>query len=169
MCWMVYIGSDRALPLVGENDAAYPKFGVTPVEGETADAVRAVLELPFIYYAASWQGCGCGFTYVPEAEYQADIQQNEPWPEFQDILREYQEEGRASVGSLMRYLTCVSQEQTVKLYVVWAGEEGAVPELRERVSPDYFGGDGFGFGFAVFYTVVSDHEGQSSRTTPSAS
>ena len=61
MCMMIYIASDRPLPLIDWQDE-FPAFHVRELREEEM-AVRTHFKKPYVYYAGSHEGCGCGFAY----------------------------------------------------------------------------------------------------------
>src|SRR5829696_3612944 len=61
MCMVVYVAADTPLPLIPWDERT-PAFHVTELRPEVA-AVRAHFSKPYVYYAGSHEGCGCGFSY----------------------------------------------------------------------------------------------------------
>jgi hypothetical protein len=141
MCRFVYVTAERALPPLDPT----PVFRLTPCEAEQAELVRSVAPGRFIICAQSWQGCGCGFCYESNAEVVASLAEiPEEETAVRATVKEWRESGMASVAALREYLIeAVRVSGPLRLYVVWAGEEGKIPQRTEVVTPGYFGGDAF--------------------------
>ncbi len=145
MCWGVYIVAERPLAEV-EDDARFPAFALRAVEGDVADAVRHATGAEHVYYASSWQGCGCGFSYETEAEFEGHLAGAQDEPALERVYRENRSSELASVQSLSRYVAEASKVGPLAVYAVDESKVGAEPTLRLPVEPGFFGGPSFDFG-----------------------
>ena len=143
MCWGVYIVTDRSLLEVPEGDPRFPAFTVREVEDERAAEVRRVTGLARVYYASSWQGCGCGFSYETDAEFREQLAGVEGEPALERLYRENRTAELASVRSLSRYVEAAGP---LVIYAVDESRVGAKPTVRRVVEPSFFGGPSFNFG-----------------------
>ena len=64
MCLVLYIGSYQALPLIPWNEEV-PAFHVIDLP-DVAREARNHLAAPFVYYAGSYERCGCAFNFGHE-------------------------------------------------------------------------------------------------------
>ena len=116
----VYIASTEPLPLVPWDETA-PALHVKELSGDPDVRVRAQFEKPYVVYAGSHEGCGCGFFKLRDAAYY------EP--------REI-EACRESLDRLAQYLeTAMGRAEGVELYTSWEGDQGKPPEIRREVTP----------------------------------
>lgn len=60
MCHALYLATDESLPTVPAADAEGPFF-VRELESKNDRQVVGKFSKRHVYYAASWQGCGCGW------------------------------------------------------------------------------------------------------------
>ena len=150
MCWFVYITADQPLPLP---EPTAP-FRVAACTAEQERGVRAVAPSRYILAAYSWQGCGCGFSYESDAELAAGLAEI-TWEPGRATEVEWQKSGRESVAALRAYLAGACRVAgPLRVYVVWAGEEGRVLPREAAVTPAHFGGDGFGLCGPELLTVT---------------
>ena len=70
MCMAVYFASDYSLPTSAWNQAC-PRFYVVELAAHD-QSVRRQFSKPFVYYAGSHEGCGCGFQYGEYEEFEED-------------------------------------------------------------------------------------------------
>ena len=141
MCMVLYIASDRPLPLTKQPE--YPKDCTSsptwPREAQrfhTAtlqpkqEAVRSHFSHPHVSYAGSYEGCGCGFNYGRE------------YPEAEDDA-EHLTAAHESVAELVRY---VRDSGVREIYSCWFDDE-TKPTVRERtVTPEMLASPDFVFG-----------------------
>jgi hypothetical protein len=139
MCLMVYIASDQSLPLIAWDETA-PAFYVTELH-TTEQSVRHQFTKPFIYYAGSHEGCGCGFDYGQ-------------WPILDSDDRNQEQAARETIRRLAIYLTSAVQSGTIEMFACWDGDQAAEPIERIAVIPAYFGGDAFAINEKQFLTVT---------------
>jgi hypothetical protein len=120
MCMTVYMASDYSLP-TSAWDEACPTFYVrTLTEGD--EPVRRQFSKPYVYYAGSHEGCGCGFQYG----------QYEGCEEDAAALAAAQ----GSRRKLAEFLSLALQHQaTVEVFACWDGDQGAPPEHRGHARP----------------------------------
>jgi len=130
MCMMIYIASDRPLPLIEWHDES-PAFHVRELSADE-QVVRAHFRKAFIYYAGSHEGCGCGFAYGR-------------WPaDGEDYTRE-DAAARRSVRRLSEYLASAARDGAIELLACWQGEQEAPPDEYVIVSSSEIGGPSFSF------------------------
>ncbi|GAB5536744.1 MAG: hypothetical protein Rubg2KO_29930 [Rubricoccaceae bacterium] len=146
MCWGIYVVADRPLPEVESGNAQFPQFALRQLDGDSADLVRRATERRHVYYASSWQGCGCGFAYGTESEHKEKLAFTEGEPVLEQITRDDRTSALASVDSLSRYLAQVVVDGQVSVYVVDESDIGRQPSARKEVEPSFFGGTAFDFG-----------------------
>jgi hypothetical protein len=156
MCRFVYITADEPLP-TPEPTAL---FRLVPCEAEQEGRVRSVAPARFVLTAYSWQGCGCGFCYESDEELAAGLAEMPEGEPARSTAIDWQEKGRGSVAALRAYLAEACRlVRPLRVYVVWAGEEGQPPQREVVVTPDYFGGDGFCLGDPELITVAGTEQG----------
>lgn len=133
---MLYIASDRPVPLVAWNDGA-PSFNVSKLN-ENSKAVRQRFSKPHIYYLGSHQGCSCGFSYG------------------RDTYDEEEESAaRESVRRLSAYLAqAIEIAGPLELYSCWDGDQEDEPQFRDSITPNEIGGDAFWFRERQFITLT---------------
>jgi hypothetical protein len=120
MCMMVYIATDHPLP-TSAWDEARPCFYVTELS-ERDETVRRQFTKPFVYYAGSHEGCGCGFQFDESDGIEVDP----------DALAA----SRDSRRRLADFLAAALQHQSeVELFACWDGDQAAEPEHRGRIRP----------------------------------
>ncbi len=117
---ILYLAADQPLSLIPWDDTR-PAFHVTELPANRA-AVRRQFSRPFVYYAGSHEGCGCGFQY---GEYEVDDSDAEEWAEA--ALRE--DSRKRLVEYLKAALTKVS---SVEVYACWDGDEALPQEHRDH-------------------------------------
>ncbi len=130
MCIAFYLASQHPLPTFNHHES-YPEMLVSPHIYKKMAVVQEILQLPFIYYVGSWEGCSCGFN---------DQSCLVGGGETEQYKREMSTKSRSS---LSRYLAGQIGAGELALYVVCDGEEGAPIQLRRTISPDYFLADLF--------------------------
>lgn len=135
---MVYISADQPLPLI-EWQEDKPAFYVCELAQDETRVTKQFTK-PFVYYAGSHQGCGCGFTYG-----QWPIEKEED--KIEDLA------ARESVKSLSLYLRNAVQQGPVELYACWDGDQEAEPEYRTVVTPEQITGETFEFKEKQFLTI----------------
>ena len=117
---MVYIASDYSLPTIGW-DKTHPRFHVTELT-ERDQPVKRQFSKPFVYYAGSHEGCGCGFQY---GEYEGFEEDPTELAAAKDSRRK-----------LTEFLSVALQhQQSVELFACWDGDQGALPEHRGSARP----------------------------------
>lgn len=120
MCMVVYVGSDYPLP-TWPWDQARPAFHVTEVNLPD-DPVRQRFTKPCVYYAGSYESCGCGFHYGPYGTDDPDA-----------VVSPATAECRRAFGE---YLAVALQHQSeVEVYACWSGDEEAPAEHHGRATP----------------------------------
>ena len=128
MCMMLYIGSNKPLPLVPWQEDA-PGFHVGELHEDFADVVKQ-FSVPHVFYAGSHEGCGCGF-------------QLGEYPGFDD---EEAPEKRESLRKLAAYVEVqLDAGRRIELFACRAGGESTAPERRRRLSPSDLRAESFFF------------------------
>ncbi|OPZ87863.1 MAG: hypothetical protein BWY76_00255 [bacterium ADurb.Bin429] len=152
MCYLLYLGADRELPTIEQDDPNSPAFFVI-AESSPSTQLRKHLQSTYIYYIGSYEGCGCGFCYESSTELDALLISMMP-----DKMKQEEREDRqaciSSVDSLRNYLTSVTQYGPVKLLVTWCGPGRQPPHHVTTVTPDHFGGDQFSLEEDTLFEVI---------------
>lgn len=161
MCLALYLGAERELPTVSSEETG-GLFVVDPIGHEDEPMINGVVASPFIYYAGSFEGCGCGFEYENRGEVFAEPDS----PPLEDPqlraevalgskkMKEDWEKSFQSVGLLRTYLEDVVKGGPVTLWVTWDGTR-ETPEDRRTVTPAFFGGESFHLELFTLYSVVA--------------
>lgn len=124
MCMVVYVGSDYLLP-TWPWEQTKPAFHVTDL-GHPDHPVRARFTKPFVFYAGSQDGCGCGFHYGPYGGGDPDA-----------VVEDATAACRRAFGE---YLAVALQHQNeVEVYACWSGDEAEPPEYHDRATPAEMG------------------------------
>lgn len=105
MCILMYIGSDKALPLKPWN-SDNPDFHVSELSTDQK-AIKKHFSVLHIRITGSYEKCGCAFNYGRE------------FPEHEDDPKEL-ELANISRRKLAEYLT---ENRVKQIYPCWAGEE----------------------------------------------
>jgi hypothetical protein len=122
MCLVVYVASDYPLPTQAW-DEARPRFHVTAVV-EPGHPVRRQFTKPWVYYAGSHDGCGCGFQHRADDDDEGD-------PAETTAVRD-------SRRRLAEFLSVALQHQpAVEVFACWDGDEGEPPWHRGRLRPSH--------------------------------
>lgn len=140
MCIAVYIGADRELPLASEVNGEYTTFHVEVAKKTTK--FQHILANPYIYYAGSFEGYGCGFRYDSRDQLEQELSQTNDPEDYELIENEWFQQQK-SVEYLSKYLTEAVINGPVYVYITWEGEEGSPLRYQQSITPDYFGGECF--------------------------
>ena len=127
MCTMVYVASNRPIPLRPWNPAA-PAFNVQELK-ESEQPVRERFSLPFVCYVGTDEHCGCGFGYgqYPGYEEEAEAERN-----------------KKRVSELREFLaSLLSAGAHLELYACQADEEGRPATSTVSLRIDEIGGTRF--------------------------
>ena len=113
MCLMVYIGSDKPLPLIdwNEDKRAFSVSDLSKYEKNVA----VQFQFPHVYNAGSHLGCGCGFLKEFKEE-QALAQANKNYLQLNAYLQKAHE-----MGAHYQVFAC------------WDGDQEAKPAHREEI------------------------------------
>jgi hypothetical protein len=138
MCLLLYIASDRPLPLVPAGKQN-PMFSVSPLP-RRARAVTDQFTKPHIYLAGSHTGCGCGFEN-PQDRHGVDL-----GFDAAEIAA-----GRESRRQLAVYLRgALTGRDSLEVFACWVGEENRPTNRRVELTPEqlidehaWFIGDNF--------------------------
>ena len=134
MCLMVYIGSDKPLPLIdwNENERA---FNVTELN-KFEKSVESQFNVPHVYYVGSHLGCGCGFLKEYKVEEEL-AQTNNNYLQLNAYLQKARETGAQ-----------------VQLYSCWDGDQSAKPEFRDQIELNHLLEASFEFKEKALYEVL---------------
>jgi hypothetical protein len=114
MCLMVYIGSDKPLPLIAWNENN-PSFNISDLT-KYEKSVAAQFKFPHVYNAGSHQGCGCGF-FKEFKEDEELTQAHDNYHQLNAYLQKAQEMGANN-----------------QIFSCWDGDQEAKPEHREEIN-----------------------------------
>ncbi len=122
MCYALYIGTESPCETT-KWDEYNRKFYIEGLHSRD----KCVLEnftKPNVYYAGSWQGCGCGFFSEPE------------WTETAEELEEIENTKRC-ISDLAGFLSKkLENTNEIELFVCWEGDQGGKPERKIEKTPN---------------------------------
>lgn len=151
MCMMLYIASNKELPLVKWNEKNH--ILVEELD-EHKTLVKAQFTKPYVYCVGSYQGCGCGFAYgyVNFTE----LKQIETSLNVLDMAYEEEKKRKSSVSELFEYIKQnLENDCEIELYSCWAGKEDGIPEQNLDINLSGFTlGDSFRFEENQFIKVA---------------
>lgn len=131
MCLVVYLAADSPLRLLDWDEEA-PGFHVSVLESERDTVVREQFDLPYVYYAGSHTGCGCGFNYGQHAELESDT--------HEIAMRQ------RSMAAMADYLAHeIGRVGEIEMLACWDGDQAAPPELHRDLTPSAFLSEEFYF------------------------
>jgi hypothetical protein len=152
MCMMVYLASDYELPEIANKDDAAISILRLDNRDQTYKDIQEVSIKPFVYYAGSHSGCGCGFSYGFDY---ASMQVGELWEGLDEKVKKQlmesnnntEVEGKKSVEQLFDYIRKnLIYNQAIELFSYWTDKEGSEIEIDENIYFDIFKlGDSFDF------------------------
>lgn len=123
MCHALYLGTDESLSTVHTADAEGPFF-VRELESKYDRQVIDKFSKPHVYYAASWQGCGCGW-YPETRPFALTAQRREA------IRVETHARCIESIQALRDLLgQLLTDHESIELYMSWEGEQAQPPNKR---------------------------------------
>ena len=114
MCLAVYLASDTPIAAVAWDEDA-PAFYTEPVA--KGAVVRKRFSLPFVYYAGSHEGCGCGFS-----------KEGEIGPDLERCQKNY-----IALGQTLR--EALSRGAKVELFTCWEGEQSCAAKFIATTTP----------------------------------
>jgi len=114
MCLAVYLATESTVPPIEWNKES-PAFYLEAVE--EGQPVCKQFSLPYVYYAGSHEGCGCGFS-----------KDGEVGPELEHYQANYR-----SLGHTIR--AALAQGSKVEVFTCWEGDQGDMPEFIESITP----------------------------------
>ena len=119
MCYAIYIASDTPCQ-PSSWDESNPGFYLKSLD-KREKVVTMHFTKPYVYYAGSHEGCGCGFFTDPEYHDEGD-----------DL-----EQSRRSISSLVDFLNDLLKSDTeVEMFVCWEGDQKKKPERKLRMRPE---------------------------------
>ena len=144
MCFMLFVATDKALPLKEWREDA-PGIWVGPLR-ENEAAVRGHFNKPVVQYVGSTSGCGCDFPHwiLFNGEVPTD-----GFDGRDEGLRKVNYENAKNLVKLLRD----SSETSVEIYSVWAGNESNPPLSKKSITIEGILMPTFLFGEQVFYQV----------------
>jgi len=133
MCLALYIASSEPLQLVAYNECE-PTFYVTEVSGYEL-CVKKQFTLPYLYYAGSHEGCGCGF-----------IKDGEVGEELDKVEDNY--------SRLSAYIReACRQGADIQLFYCWEGDQDSAREFHVSIDADILNYKEFEFKEQAFYEI----------------
>jgi len=113
MCLALYIGSNLEL-----NESAWnknePHFYIETVPA--GNKVKKQFSTPFVYYAGSHEGCGCGF--FKEGRESEELQQAQE--NYSNLVKTIEQ--------------TINEGEAVQLFSCWEGDQGRSPEVNKTIS-----------------------------------
>jgi len=139
MCYALFIAVDQVLPVVDIVDAD-DRFHLE-IPQSTHSEVLAKFSKPHVYYASSWEGCGCGWFSDP------------------DTL-EAGRDGLSKTAQCLRELSALMSQvledsDSAELFLTWEGEVGEPVRRRRVLSPSDFKGESLPLEQGDFVTVTA--------------
>jgi hypothetical protein len=129
MCMMLYIASDKKLPLVPTGQVEYQPIYVDELS-EYNSGIKKQFTKKYSYYIGSYQGCGCGFSYG-----QYNIDNEEVDESLIELFNTEEEKGKKSVRELFNYISnSLENVSEIELYSCWSGNEKDTPKHRVEIS-----------------------------------
>lgn len=131
MCMVLFLASDKSLPLI-DWDEKNPTFFVAELT-ESNQRIRQKFNRKFVYYLGSHSYCGCGFSY----------EQN-PFLREADLIEE--KKAKETVKKLLEYLSvALKTTDSVDLYSCWDGDYFAPADFLSVLNPNDPPKEKFGF------------------------
>ena len=134
MCLMVYIGSDKPLPLINWNENK-PSFNVSDLT-KYEKSVTTQFKYPHVYNVGSHQGCGCGF-FKGFKEEEELTQVFDNYHQLKDYLQKAKAMGASN-----------------QIYSCWDGDQEAKPEHREEINLNRLIEETFEFKEIALYEIL---------------
>ncbi|HYJ90954.1 MAG TPA: hypothetical protein VEV84_06585 [Pyrinomonadaceae bacterium] len=133
MCLSVYVASDDELqPIKWIEDR--PAFNIRDLEQWNSE-VRRQFSLPFVAYAGSHAGCGCGF-----------IREGTAYPELVEVEENY--------FKLATYLSELRDKgASIQIFSCWGGDEGHKRDFNYQISISQLLEKEFEFQERAFYEI----------------
>lgn len=137
MCDSIFIAATNPLPLIAWDENS-PAFHVMEITNEE-NWVRKYLTAQNVYYAGSYQGCGCGYNYF----------------DAPDVDEEEKLAAQESVRQFRFYLERISQNNTIQIFI--DSMNGSFDNIQIKdITPAYFAGDNFELEETQLLTVYSE-------------
>ena len=140
MCPYLLIASDVPLANVAW-DPEDPGFNVTPLPDTERQYYRHLTKR-YVYRVGAWTGCACGFGYGT-------------LPIDSDERQQEEDDARASVDALRRYITQAIEASAIEVFTCWAGEQDSELDRVLHIGLDYFGGETFDLTGNELYYISS--------------
>lgn len=130
MCMMIYLAAEMPLRKVAWNEAA-PAFNTRPLIADE-QRVRRQFSKPYLVYAGSYEGCGCGFQLGQyPSEYSEPAEMSHRRKSLHDFAAYLREE--------------IPRVGGIELFACWDGDQEAAPEHRRALTPSALEADTFFF------------------------
>lgn len=130
MCYALFIGTDRPLPIPSVEEAVEMEHFHLESLQPHHDVVRANFSKPHLFYASSWQGCGCGW-YPDTMLFQRRKARDESSRKTAADVR--------ALGALLARI--LESSDSVELYFSFEGELDEGARRRISLAPADFGVD----------------------------
>lgn len=134
MCLMVYVASDKPLPLIEWNEDK-PAFCVSDLSKYEKN-VAIQFKLPYVYNAGSHLDCGCGFLKDYKDE-EVLAQAKDNYFQLNAYLKEAREKGAS-----------------IQVFSCWDGDQEAKPVFREEINLKHLIEADFEFKEKTFYKIL---------------
>ena len=134
MCLMVYIGSDKPLPLIDWNEDK-PAFYISELS-KYEKGVKSQFKFPHVYNVGSHQGCGCGF-FKEHNEEEKLAQAHDNYLQLKTYLQKAREMGANN-----------------QIFSCWDGDQDTRPEFREKIELNRLLEANFEFKEKAFYEIL---------------
>lgn len=145
MCFLLYVGTDRELPLL-EWDGNTPSSLAISSLTERERPVKKHFEKEAVQNVGSTSGCGCDFPFI--------ILNSEDWPWWDGLLDASQiETEQFNRTALIKLLQSVGDSR-VEIYGLWDGKFQQAPKLIEDVDIATIQQSAFRFKEQVLYRVT---------------
>lgn len=120
MCYALYIGTD--IPCQTTNWEPHDRnFYIEDLQAKDQIVVQNFSK-PYVYYAGSWRGCGCGFFAEPE------------WADSDNHIEEI-EGTRNCISDFVTYLNKLLQNSDeIEMFLCWEGYQSKEPERKLEVT-----------------------------------
>jgi len=128
VCYALYIGSEGELPVELAGDSDNDRMWLRALEGRDDRSVVGKFTKANVYYAASWQDCGCGWI-ADTALFERPKQR----ARSRELTRLCMTQLRELIALLLR------DDETVELYFTWEGEQSHPVKRQLAVHLDEIG------------------------------
>ena len=131
MCFALYLGADEPLPVLLVGDVE-EQFYLRALEGSNDQAALDKFSKPYVYYAASWQDCGCGW-FVEPVQIALTAKRR---AQMRSKAEELTAQCVVALRALMTDL--LSRSDYVELFLTWEGKQREQPDRKLGLTLDDF-------------------------------